>query len=343
MVLPYPMALIFLCVIVGFVVSSHEAHASQTREAIVVTMDNDVFTGSDDSYSNGFSLSWMSAAYANYADDATSRKIIDAFDFLPGVDLPAGKHYWSWSVSQEIHTPENISAKEPDPTDQPYAGFLLADLSLHSLYENWGQAWNLRLGMVGPSARAGETQKVVHAALGSEEPQGWDAQISDEAVINLAYVAGFKLVEQPISNHFFWRAIPLATVELGTYSTLAGGGVLFELGTSGAESLGICGLSNGIRTACAVGAANSAHWQVTSYLANGYYRVFHHLPMDGPVFKSGRSAAVDDDPLVNFTHAGVAVRKGSLAFIFGVAYGVNPADSAGGRLDYGTFTFVYGF
>ena len=341
--LTYQMVFIFLCVNFWFVVSSNQVHASQAGEAIVVTMENDVFTGSDDSYSNGFSVSWVSAAHDDYSNDSTSRKIIEGFDFLPGVDLPAGKHYWSWSVSQEMHTPENISVKEPDPNDQPYAGFLLADFSLHSLYENWGQAWNLRLGMVGPSTRAGETQKIVHAALGSQEPQGWDAQVSDEAVINLGYVVGYKLIEKPISHQLFWRAIPLATAELGTYSTLAGGGVLFELGSSGTEALGICGLSNGVRTVCAIGSAYSAHWQTTSYFATGYYRVFHYLPIDGPVFKSGPSAAMEDDPVVNFNNAGVSVRKGALAFIFGVAYGVNPADSAGGKLDYGTFTFVYGF
>lgn len=341
--LPYQMVFIFLCVNVWCVVSSNEVHASQAGEAIVVTIENDVFTGSDDSYSNGFSVSWISAEQNQYADDTITHNIIDKLAFLPGVNLPQGQHYWSWTLSQEMHTPENISVKEPDPNDQPYSGFLLADFSLHSLYENWGQAWNLRLGMVGPSTRAGETQKIVHAALGSQDPQGWDAQVSDEAVINLGYVVGFKLIEKPISDQLFWRAIPLATAELGTYSTLAGGGVLFELGAGGAEPLGICGLSNGVRTACAIGSSHYAHWRVTSYFATGYYRVFHYLPIYGPVFKSGPSAAMEDDPVVNFTNAGVAVRKASLAFIFGVAYGVNPADSAGGKLDYGTFTFVYGF
>lgn len=340
--LPYRLVFIFLCINICFTLST-KAHANQPGEAFVVTFDNDVFTGSDDSYSNGFSVGWVSAAYNKYSNNSTSRKVIKGLGFLPGVDLPEGNHYWSWSIAQEIHTPENISLREPDPRDQPYAGFLLADFSLHSLYENWGQAWSLRLGMVGPSARAGETQKVVHAMLGSDEPQGWDSQIKDEAVVNLGYVVGFKLIEKSLAKQLFWRAIPLATTELGTYSTLAGGGVLFELGSSGTDSLGICGLSNGINTACAIGATDYAQWQFTSYFATGYYRVFHYLPIDGPVFKSGPSAATEDDSVVSFSHAGFAIRKGSLAFIFGVAYGINPADSTGGKLDYGTFTLVNGF
>lgn len=321
----------------------NQVQAAQSGEAAVATLENDVFTGSDDSYSNGLSLSWVSAAYDDYSNDSVSRHVMQGVDFLPGVNLADGKHYWSWSVSHEMHTPKDISAKQPDPQDQPYAGLLLVDFSLHSLYGEWAQAWNLKLGMVGPSTRAAETQKFVHSVIGSIEPEGWDAQIRDEPVFNLGYLAGFKLSEKLITPGLIWRAIPLVSTELGTYMTMAGGGVLLELGSSGAGSLGICGLSNGVRAACAVGGHYHQDWQFTTYVATGYYRIFHYLPIDGPVFKSGPSAGSEDDPLVNFTSAGFAVRKGSLSFVLGAAYGINPADIAGSELDYGTFTFIHHF
>jgi hypothetical protein len=48
-------------------------------------------------------------------------------------------------------------------------------------------------------------------------------------------------------------------------------------------------MTNGIHAACAVGLTKQQLWSVTSYFATGYYRVYHYLPLDGPVFRAGPS------------------------------------------------------
>jgi lipid A 3-O-deacylase len=322
------------------------AMAQDVGGAYAFTLENDVFTGSDDSYSNGAALSWVSGPTDAYGEDTVVRRWSALWSFLPGVANPNstnenGVNYVSWTVLQEIHTPSDIARVTPDPRDQPYSGYLLADFNIYSLYDNWGQVWNLRLGLVGPSARAAQTQRAVHKVIDSVIPQGWDSQIKDEPVLNIGYTAGYKLIERQLSEQASWRITPLATAEAGTYSTTVAGGFVAELGWNLPSSLGICSMANGIHAACAVGVTKQQQWSVTSYFASGYYRVWHYLPLDGPVFRDGPSVGRHIDPLATFNTLGVSLHKGAFSMAFAVSYGATAADRIDEELDYGTLTLVY--
>lgn len=89
-------------------------------------------------------------------------------------------------VGQKIITPDDKWATELIKEDRPYAGYLYGfyrrDIPMSRL-----RTWSFRAesGIVGPSARAGDTQNFIHDLLGQAEFHGWDNQLRDEPVLNL--------------------------------------------------------------------------------------------------------------------------------------------------------------
>jgi hypothetical protein len=118
-----------------------------------------------------------------------------------------------------MHTPDDIKNPHPPEDDQPYAGVLYVDSLLYARTERWGHAWELKLGVVGPSSQAEDVQKDFHDLIGDDEPQGWDTQHPDEPVINLGYTAGYLAAEGSAPGLAEWRIVPVGTVGLGTYFT----------------------------------------------------------------------------------------------------------------------------
>jgi lipid A 3-O-deacylase len=137
--------------------------------------ENDFFVGTDRFYTNGLSLavshtgpSWMDPV-ANWLPWGQGRRTV-------GYDLTQG-----------IATPADISRPVPDPADRPYAGALIMGLVLHVERSSSYHGLKLMTGVVGPWSMAEEMQRGVHRMVDGERPQGWDHQLDNEPVLNLAY------------------------------------------------------------------------------------------------------------------------------------------------------------
>ena len=330
-----------LCVLSGCAVSSISFADDVAAGKSVFTFENDIFTSSDDNYTNGVAFGWVTGDAAAYDPVSAVSRWAHFWSFMPGFAAQDGVNYLSWSLSQEMHTPEEITRKIPDPADQPYSGFLLVDFNIYSMHERWGQVWNLRAGVVGPLSKSAETQRAIHKAIGDDLPAGCDYQIKDEAVFNIGYTAGYKLFESTFDSHTSWRFTPVATAGLGTYSTDVGTGFVAELGWNMPQAVSMCGVVHGVREACAAGLEIQHRWSITGFIAAGYSWVYHYLPLDGPVFRNGPSVGSDVDSLVEFASVGVSVNKGRFSLIMALSQGATPADRLDTTLDYGTLTFVY--
>src|SRR4030095_2115820 len=73
-------------------------------EALTVAVENDVFTGADNNYSNGIGVTWGWDALDSYDDDKFVSKWGRFWRFLPFVGDEGYTTYASWSVAQEMHT-----------------------------------------------------------------------------------------------------------------------------------------------------------------------------------------------------------------------------------------------
>ena len=161
--------------------------ASQAGDGtLTLTVENDVFTGSDNNYTNGVGIAWVSEAIAR-EDDGPLGQWTRFWAFLPFVADEGYTNYASWALAQEINTPDDIGEPHPDVDDQPYSGVLVVDSTLYARRWDWSHAWQLRLGVVGPASQADDTQREFHRLIGADKPQGWDTQLPNEPIVNLNY------------------------------------------------------------------------------------------------------------------------------------------------------------
>ena len=87
--------------------------------AWTLTLENDTFTGSDNNYTNGIGLSWVSNAIDTYDARSFVRRWGDSWSFLPFVGNGGYRTYVAWSLVQEMHTPDDIRRRTRPRTINP--------------------------------------------------------------------------------------------------------------------------------------------------------------------------------------------------------------------------------
>jgi lipid A 3-O-deacylase len=314
---------------------STPAHAG----AWTLTLENDIFTGSDNNYTNGLGLSWVSNATDTYDECCFVRRWGEFWSFLPFVGNHGYRTYASWSVAQEMHTPDDIQDPNPPVDDQPYAGLLYLDNNLYAKGERWAHVWQLRVGVVGPASQADDVQKGIHDLFGEDEPMGWDTQLPDEPVINVAYTGSYLLTRGQLIRSASWRIIPLANVGLGTYFTGVGLGLYGEIGWNLVDALGGTALRQGFNTASTVGVGPVDGWSVS--LSGGVmgYGVLHYLPLDGTVFRDSRS--VDTEPFIGMGTVGISVRHRRFVGFIGQTYFTKTFATERSHAEFGTLSLSW--
>lgn len=286
--------------------------------AFTLTVENDKFTGSDNNYSNGVGISWSSGEISGYDEDTFARRFAELWDFLPRVGSERYRTYASWTLGQEMHTPDDITAPDPPLDDQPYAGVLYVDSTFHLRRRDWGRIWNVRLGVVGPASQADGIQRWFHDVIDTDEPRGWDTQLPNEALLNIDYSAGYVWKEAPLGESLAWRLIPSASISVGNYFTGASLGVYTEFGWNLSDALGMSTLRQGVTTATTIGGGPVDRWSISFFAGATGFAVGHYLPLDGTVFRKSRS--VDSKPFVGLLTAGLAIRRGRFVFSMASTY-----------------------
>lgn len=309
--------------------------------ALTFTWENDVLTGSDNNYTNGVGVSWVSNDIDNYEERSFVRRWGEFWSFLPFVGNDGYRTYAAWSLAQEMHTPDDIDDPDPPLDDQPYAGVLYLDSNVYAKSERWTHTWQLRLGVVGPASQADEVQKWFHDVIGADEPMGWDTQLPNEAVINVGYTGTYLLARGDLSRSASWRVIPVANAALGNYFTGVGLGLYGEIGWNLADALGGTALRQGLNTASTVGVGPVHGWSVS--LSGGFvgYGVGHYLPLDGTVFRDSRS--VDTEPFIGMATVGISVRHRRFVAFLGRTYFTQTFETERERAEFGTFSLSWYF
>jgi hypothetical protein len=310
--------------------------AEPHRGAWTVTLENDVLTGSDNNYTNGLGVSWVSSAINTYDEGSFVRRWGEFWSFLPFVGQDGSRTYVAWSLAQEMHTPDDIRVPNPPNDDQPYAGVLYLDSVLYAKRERWAHAWQLRVGVVGPASRAGDVQRWLHEVIDSDEPMGWDTQLPNEPILNIGYTGTYMLAQGNLGKSASWRIIPVIQAGLGNYFTGVGAGVYGEVGWNLVDALGGTALRQGFNVASTVGVGPVDRWSVSFSGGVAGYGVAHYLPLDGRVFADSRS--VDTEPLIGMATLGVTVRYRGFVFFVGRTYFSKTFETERERANFGTLS-----
>jgi lipid A 3-O-deacylase len=309
--------------------------------ALTLTVDNDLFTGSDNNYTNGLGVTWVSEKLDAYGDDRFYSKWGRFWSFLPFVGDEGYSTYASWTLAQEMHTPDEITNPDPPLDDQPYAGVLYVDSVLYAKKERWTHAWALKLGVVGPDSQAENTQTDFHDLVGADEPMGWDTQLPNEPVINVSYTVAHLAAAGAAGDSAEWRLVPVGTVALGTYFTGVGAGVYGEIGWNLVDALGGTALRSGLNAASTVGVGPVDGWSVAFFGGLGGYGVAHYLPLDGTVTRDSRS--VDSEPAIGFGTLGVSVRHGGFSLSYATTMFTDTFETQVESPSFGTLSFSWNF
>jgi hypothetical protein len=158
---------------------------------------------------------------------------------LPFVNRPGTQKNFGFSIGQNIYTPQDQNASNPDPTDRPYAGWSYVELSFISKTATRADIVSIQAGIVGPSSGAEATQKAVHKWIDDDEPQGWDYQLKDEPGLNLIYERRYRLIARTLVDHLGFDFIPNGGFSLGNVQTYANLGATARLGFNLPSDFGV--------------------------------------------------------------------------------------------------------
>ena len=318
-----------------------QAEAAPSEEWLTFSVENDSFTGSDNNYTNGLGISWVSADLESYDDDRFVSKWGRLWAFLPFVSDEGYKTYAAWTLAQEMHTPDDITNPNPPEDDQPYAGVLYVDGLLYARKERWTHVWQLKLGVVGPASQAEDVQRDFHDLVGGDEPMGWHTQLQNEPVINVGYTVAHLAAAGRVGDSAEWRVVPVGTAGVGTYFTGAGFGAYGEIGWNLVEALGGTSLRTGLNAASTVGVGPVNDWSVSFFGGLGAYGVAHYLPLDGAVFNDSRS--VDSEPFIGMGSLGISARHGGFVLSFAATFLTDAFEDQRESAEFGTLSMSWDF
>ena len=185
-------ALLVCCLLAPALPPPAAAAPQDPRDSSTLTVmfENDLFGDSDEQYTNGFQLGWMSPDVSRYADadlppglEWTKRLAAH----LPFVEHPGAQHNIGLSLGQKMYTPGDTQTRTAIQDDRPYAGWLYGSTAFISKTMTRLDSVELQLGVVGPASLAEDAQKLVHDLRGFDVPQGWDNQLENEPGVALIY------------------------------------------------------------------------------------------------------------------------------------------------------------
>lgn len=208
------------------------AHAADgPRENwFTITIENDIFVGKDNGYTNGIAVSWAHAGFTEFTPDNIPRWLRYLSEELYISTMPGKERAASYSISQLMQTPSDITVPTLTEDEAPYAGLLVWFGNLHAFDERVADRLSLGFGVVGPLSGAEQSQTWVHRLIGSDEPQAWANQIHNEPVFQVSAERLVRMADFPVGKTARVDVIGSGNMAIGTIESYLALGVGVRLG-----------------------------------------------------------------------------------------------------------------
>jgi hypothetical protein len=212
-----------------------------------------------------------------------------------------GSQRISFEVGQLIFTP--LRTLEPNPIgDEPYAGVLLAGVSLLQDHNDTRNILSLQAGLVGPDALGKQVQNGFHSIIGQGANPWCCDQIRNEPVVELT---GERVWRVRLGNFGGMESdvLPNVTVGVGNLRDYALTGAVFRIGQGLASDFGVSRVRPGMTGGDAYTPVKPFNW----YVFGGFdgQLVAHDITLDGNTFEN--SPSVPRNWLVGELELGAAV------------------------------------
>ena len=292
---------------------------------------NDLFTGTDQNYTNGVAITLVSRDISGRLDSKClppplrlQADFIKAVNpgFWADADNPANTQNVVVRFGQSIYTPEDHTRKDLIVDDRPYAGLLYMGLAWNRRIQPQGGTYEMldtremTVGIIGPWSLAERSQNLVHDLRHIDRFLGWDNQLHNEAAFQVALERKFKryVGTGAVSPGWGGDMIGSYAVRVGNIETAASVGVELRAGWNLPNDFGSYPIrpgtenrpptaASGLRTAQPQSsrAPRPGVHAFVNFEAKGVARDFS---LDGNLFRS--SHHVDRHPWVAQVAAGIS-------------------------------------
>ncbi|HFD33007.1 MAG TPA: lipid A deacylase LpxR family protein [Gammaproteobacteria bacterium] len=266
-----------------------------------VQYENDLFSpdNRDHYYTSGIQFSMLK-------QEATPVWLEKIASYIPFYQKGNGINLIQYTLSQKMFTPDNIQISDLQVNDRPYAGYLYFSATVvsqisHSIDVDSGNQFELTLGIVGPSALAGEVQTFAHKLTKSPIPKGWHNQLNDELAIGLNY-SRFSRYLKPISKNLTFGVTPQFSGSIGNVYTYGSVGVMFRLGNNLHHDLNPPNIRPGFIGTSYFKRSKTSSWYV--YLGFEERMVLRNIFLDGNSFT--QSHRVEKEMFISDIQYGIA-------------------------------------
>lgn len=289
----------------------------QSTGTLNLRVDNDMFggLGQDQGYSNGFLVSWVSPNLADYTDDPCLPHIVRGLNRYLAWLQPGGfdEQNMTIGIGQMMYTPTDRISTDLIRDDRPFAGALMLSLGYNARRGDTLRTSQVRIGMVGPSARAKGVQNWWHGVIGVDRFGGWSHQLRDEAVVQLIHERRVRVARNDVGG-WGWDLTRHWGASLGNFATYANVGGEWRAGIRLPDDFGTAPLRPAGENTAPVQAGSNGSWHGHFFVAVDARWVLHDITLDGNTFKASHS--VDKRPFVGDIGYGIAIYRGNWRIAF---------------------------
>lgn len=265
------------------------------KAILTLQLENDIFTGRDQHYTNGVRLAYLSAEndVPDWLENAARQVPLFANE---------GNLRVSYALGQNMYTPRDIEIAAPQPDDHPWAGYTYASIGLINDAGRRLDNLELTLGIVGPSSLAAQTQEFVHKVINTRTPRGWDNQLHDEPIVNIAYERSWRAMWRSEYLGLEADVTPHAGGAFGNAFIHANSGVMLRLGDDLPADFGPPRIRPSLPGSDFFVPSERFGWYIFAGLDGRV--VLRNIFLDGNTFHD--SASVDKKWVVGEAQAGIA-------------------------------------
>ncbi len=310
-----------------------------------VYSENDkYFAGTDQAYTNGLKLSYLSANLASFTDPSVPAPIRGISRALGRLVPEKHPYKLGFSFGQNIYTPVDTATTAYQPADRPYAAWLYGSVAFHVHYPEslTGKTprldvFELQGGVVGPSALGEDFQNGFHDLINVAHAEGWAHQISDEPGANLIYERKYRYSTFAGENRLGWGAdlIPHLGLSLGNIFTYANAGAELRAGWNLPADFG----SNLIRPSGDSNSPTRPRFHVFLFGAFDARAVARDITLDGNTFES--SPSIDKKPFVADLYAGLGIGGSAWQIRYAQAYRTKEFEGQAERQVFGSISVSF--
>ncbi|MEH6579407.1 MAG: lipid A deacylase LpxR family protein [Amphritea sp.] len=324
-------------------------------------LENDLFAETDQQYTNGVRVSWVSPDISDYLNDEQLPGWVRRYNRFVTAPLglfeegqPPAESEISRNlvitVGQQMYTPEDIDRVTVDPDDRPYAGWLYLGAGYHLKARQKMDSAIINIGMIGPASQAQEAQDFIHDLRGLETFKGWDNQLSNELGLQLVYERKYRQPVQNIAGGLQYDIIYHGGASLGNVATYLNGGAEFRIGWHLPDDFGTSALRPG--------GDNSAPGKKDRRTSGSGYSLDENLGLHGFISLDGRwvlrdifldgntftdSHSVDKKPLVGDIAIGASMLVQGWKLSYARVFRTKEFDTQSSSHSYGSLSASYSY